>query len=145
MTAHYDNPAHITYNFGELDIGNGDIAAAIKQAPGYDACRIVEIQISVTEVFNAVTTQGFIRLGTAGDNDKFAELGLGAAAATDGYGIRDYDVGGVVTLKDAGYGGNGVIIFSQESISQIEVNFVAPVGGTPTGKGHVSIALAWWG
>ena len=115
-------------------------------------CFIEEIHVHVTELFNHTTNQGFVRIGTASDADAFAEMGMGLAADTDGWGIRDYDAAAAAnggtppTRKDNSYGGVGVINVGPEGadIDQLEVTTVQVTGGIPAGKGYVSICLAWW-
>jgi len=140
---HYDNPLTISYNLGLQDIAAGAVALAIAPPLGKTKCRIEDIHVAVTEVFNGVTTNAFIRIGTAGDADKFAELDMQAAAATNGYNIGDAPAA-ATPLKDVGYGGNGVVDLTQEAINQLEVVTVANTGGTPTGIGHVTVCISWW-
>ena len=141
----YDQPLVITYNFGLHDFAAGNLASAISAPRGMTGCRIEEIHVSVTEVFNAVTTPAFVRIGTSADADKFAELNMNVAAATDGYGIDD-DPDPDSVLIDNGYGGKGVVDMSSsgENIDQLEVVTVQNTGGTPTGIGHLTVAVAWW-
>ena len=141
----YDNPLTITYNFGLHDFAAGNLASAISAPRNATRCRIEEIHVSVTEVFNAVTTPAYVRIGTASDPDKFAELNMNAAAATDGYGIDD-DPDPSSVLTDNGYGGAGVVDMSSsgENIDQLEVVTVQNTGGTPTGIGHLTVTVSWW-
>lgn len=140
----YDRPLTISYGV-YLDYGSGDEALAIKPprrilsgAGNYNRNRgiIEDIHLMVAETFNQVTTQAFVRLGTASDNDYFAELGAGAAADTDGYNFRNagsvYKI--IDTVNDATIG----------AISQVEVNLVAPTGGTPAGMAHTTIVISWF-
>jgi len=141
----YDNPLTITYGIGltrEVDIADGSvIASAIQRPLGMTMCRVEEIHVQVTETFNAVTTSAFIRIGTASDADKFAELDMGTAAATDGYGTNDdtdaiKDAGQFIDLNRDGD--------SSASLDQLEVTTLANTGGTPAGKGIIHIVLSWW-
>lgn len=134
--SHYDNPVVITYSFGSINFGSGS-AYALKPPPGVSRGKIVDIQVQVSTLFTAVTTPAYIRLGTSGDADFYAELNMGTAAATDAYGIRNIS------------GGYDAVVFRsidivQDNLSQVEVVFVAPTGGTPAGVGVVNIAIAWW-
>lgn len=137
----YDNGRQISYSFGEIDFGAGGDALAIPVPYGAKGARIVDIAASVTETFTQDTTPGYVRLGTAADPDKFAELNLGVAADTDGYGTKDDDIfpaGSDEGIDLARDGDSGA------ALSQIEVAFVAPTGGTPAGKAYVNIAIEWW-
>lgn len=137
----YDQPLTIAYSLGLQDIAAAGAAFAIQKPKGMDHCRVEEIHVSVTEVFNAVTTAAFIRIGTASDADKFAELNMGTAAATDGYGTND----DTDAIKAAGLfidldrdGDSGA------ALDQLEVVTVANTGGTPTGIGYVTVVLSWF-
>ncbi len=143
MSINYDNPMRITYYFGLHDFAAGNLASAISIPNGVEMGRIEEMHVSVTEVFNEVSSAAFLRIGTAGDADHYAELDMGAAAATNGYGIAD-DATPADVLKDIGHGGKGVFHIAQENIGQLEVTTLQNTGGTPTGIGHLSITVAWW-
>ena len=143
----YDNPMRITYNLGQHDYGAGGDALAIpvpliQGVRRAQRCRIESIALLATETFNAVTTQAFVRVGDGSDADKYAELGAGTLADTNGLDLTEEST----ELKDNGYGGKGVVDVSTsgENISQLEVALVAPTGGTPAGIAHTSITIAWW-
>jgi len=139
----YDNPLTISYNFGLQDMAAAAFAGAISAPYGKTRCRIEEIHVSVTEVFNEVSTPAYVRIGVAADADKFAELNMGSAAATDGFGIDD-DAAPTTVRFDNGYGGEGVVDMTTEAIDQLEVVTVQNTGGTPTGIGYLTIAVSWW-
>lgn len=124
----YDIPRVITYSFPAVDFGAGDSAAAIKAPLGYRNGRIVDVAVNVTEVFNQVSTPGHVHIGTSGDADAYVDMNMAAAAAGSVFNTQD-DI-------DA-------IIDGDVDEVQLEVAFIAPVGGTPTGIGDVSIAIAW--
>lgn len=139
--ASYENPVTMSYNFGEVDFGAGDEATAISRPQKARYARIREIQVSATEGFTQDSTQGFVRIGTAGDNDKFAELGLSNTSDTDAIGTYDdnsaiKDAGKLIDMENDGD--------SSATLSQLELNLVAPTGGTPAGKGFVAIVIEWW-
>jgi len=119
----------ITYSLGEHDFGAGGDALAIKAPTGYENGYIVDVGVMVTETFTADTTPGYVRLGTTSDADAYAELNMGTAADTDYYNTQD---------------DTDAIISAAVTNSQIEVALVAPTGGTPAGKGHVNITVAWY-
>lgn len=130
----YDNPIFVTHNLGFHDFGAGAGAMAIKPPPGCKRGHVVDIQLDVRETFTQVTTPGFVRLGTAGDADKYAELNCGAAAITDAYNLKD----------SPGKAPAGSVDLEVDGISQVEVALVAPTGGTPAGQAYVSIVMAWY-
>ena len=137
----YDNPLVITYSWPEHDFGAGAGAHGIQSPAGLDSCRIIEIHVAVTETFTADTLAGFVRLGTAADPNRYAELQLDTTSLiTNGVGLRSDST---ALVNTAGYDA-GIIHMAQEGITQIEVVFDSPTGGTPAGKGIVSIALGWW-
>jgi len=137
----YDNPLTVSYGFGLVDYGAGDSAFAIQRPKGATMARIDEIHVSVTETFNGVTTNAFTQVGTAGDPNKFADMDMAAAAATDGYGTNDdpdaiLEAGQFIDLDRDGDAG--------ASLDQLEVAFIAPTGGVPAGIGYPTIVVSWW-
>ena len=141
MSQFYDNALTVSYNMGAYDFGNASEALAIQRPYGKSWARIEEIHVAVTETFTATTTPAYVRIGTASDNDKFAELNMSTAADTDGWGTNDDND----AIKSAGLdidldrdGDSGA------SLDQLEVNFVAPTGGSPAGIGFVTIVISWW-
>jgi hypothetical protein len=141
----YDHPLVLSYGIGltrEVDIADGAvIATAIQRPLGMTMARVKEIHVQVTETFNAVTTPAYIRVGTASDADKFAELNMGTAAATDGYGTNDDTdaikaAGKFIDLNRDGDSG--------ASLDQLEVTTLANTGGTPAGKGIITLVIEWW-
>lgn len=127
---YYSDGALITYTYPNVDFGEGTTNHAFKAPEGYTYGYLIDVGVAVTEVFNAVTTQAFVRVGTASDADAYAELAMGAAAATDYYNTQnDTD-----SIKDS------VI----PSYTQVEVACIAPTGGTPSGIGTVHITVRWF-
>ena len=128
----YDNPTTVSYCLGSHDFGAGAGAFAIKPPKGKKRGNVVDVQVQVTETFTQDTTPGYVRLGTTGDPDKYAELNMGAAAATDAYSLSDTNAS------------TNVIDLAVDSISQVEVALVSPTGGTPAGIGVVNIVIDWF-
>jgi len=124
----YDKPQLITYSYGSHDFAAAGQTLSLR-GPAGKVGKIVHIEVAATEVFNAVTTAAFVRVGTAADNDAYAELNLATTA--------DTDVADESTDTDA-------IIAGIPADTQVEVNFVANTGGTPTGIGYVQIAIEWF-
>ena len=137
----YDDPLTISYSFGLHDFAAGNLAVAIQRPKGVSSCRVDELHVAVTEVFNGVTTNAFLRIGTASDADKFAELDMGAAAATDGWGTNDDPdaVKAAGLFIDLDRDGD-----SSAALDQLEVTSLQNTGGTPTGIGWVTIVLSWY-
>lgn len=129
----YDLPVRVSYSFPSHDFGAGAGAHAIKPPKGMSQGNVVDIQLfAISETFNQVTTPAYVRLGTSGDADKYAELNCGAAAATDAY-----------NMDDGGTWGDRIDL-TADSISQVEVVFVAPTGGTPAGISAVNVVIDWF-
>lgn len=128
----YDNPRTITYSLGSHNFGAGAGAFAIRPPAGCKTGRVVDIHVMPTVTFTQVTTPAFVRVGTTGVPAKYAELNLGAAAATDGYNLSNTGVKPQPFDMEA------------DVISQLEVVFVAPTGGTPAGTGLVQVTVDWF-
>ncbi len=126
----YSDGPVINYPFPAVDFGAGGGNFAIKAPKGFSNGTIIEVSVTVTETFNAVTTAGFVRVGTSTDADAYVELAMGTAAATDAYGTADDPDAILDPLIPSG--------------TQVEVACVAPTGGTPAGIGTVNVAIQWY-
>lgn len=122
----YDMPQRQTFIFPAVDFGAGNSAHAFKLPAGLKGT-LVDVGVAVTETFNQVTTPGYVRVGTTGDADAYAELNMAAAAATDFYNTQDDT--------------DAIISEALPADTQIEVACVAPTGGTPAGIGTVHIVV----
>jgi len=126
----YDNPTVINYVLPAVNFGTGGGSFAVKAPSGFEHGRILDVGVAVTETFTAVTTPGYVRLGTTTDAAAYAELNMGTAAATDFHNTQD---------------DTDAIIDADVTDTQIEVACVAPTGGTtPAGIGSVHITIAWF-
>lgn len=125
----YENPQMQSYSFGAHDFGAGGDSFSIRGPAGKKG-RLVHVSVSATETFTDTTTPGYVRIGTAADNDAYAELNLGTTA--------DTDCVSEATDTDA------IIDEAIPADSQVEVTLVAPTGGTPAGIGHVHIGVEWY-
>jgi len=141
MSYGYDNPLTISYNFGVEDFADAAQALAIQRPNGKKFARIEDLHVAVTETFNAVTTSAFLRIGTASDADKFAELDMTTAADTDGYGTVDDTDAIKAAGKEIDMDNDGD---SAAAIDQLEVATIANTGGTPAGQGYITIVVSWW-
>jgi hypothetical protein len=138
----YDNPLQTTHRFEAHDFGAGAGDEAIRVPNGKTMARIADIFVSdITEAFTDDTTAAFVRVGTAADPDKFAELDMVEAAISDAHGTRDDTdaikaAGNFIDLPRDGDSG--------AALAQLEVTFVAPTGGTPAGIGSANVVMEWW-
>ena len=136
----YDNPTRITYTYPSLAFGGTSSSTTIKPPRGLYQARIEDIHVAVTVLFTAVTTPAYVRLGYSADHDYYAELNMGTAAASAGYGT--VDITGAtspiyrrIDLRNDPTPG---------TLTGVLVNFVAATGGTPAGTGTVAICLSWY-
>lgn len=128
----YSNPRNITYGLGVQNFTT-PITRFVKPPPRCNRAIIIDIAASITVLFTAVTTAGFVRVGTAADNARYAELNMGVAAANTAYNATD--VPG--SIRAIG------IDMARDAITSVRIGTVAPTGGTPAGTADVWIAIAW--
>ena len=127
----YSNPflqAH--YQWHLHDFGAGAAAHEVKGPLGRRG-RLKFISCNTSETFNAVTTPGYVRVGTAGDNDAYAELNFATAAAD-------------ITFDSDRDDTNAIIDGDIPADTDVVVNFVSPTGGTPAGIATVNIFIDWF-
>lgn len=127
----YSNPKIITYALG-VQAFTTPITRFVKPPRRANRGVIVDIATSVTVLFTAVTTAGFVRVGTAGDNAKYAELNMGTAAANSAY--TAVDVPGSIKSD---------IDMARDAITSVRIATIAPTGGSPAGTADVWIPIAW--
>ena len=123
----YDNPDRRLYNYTH-DFGAGSEIFSLRGPTGKRGT-LQHVAVAVTETFTDTTTQGFVRVGTAADNDAFAELQMGTAADEDYWDQTDDT--------------DSIIDAAIPADTLVEVNLVAPTGGTPAGQGLVLIEIDW--
>lgn len=127
----YADPDRRQYSFGEIDFGDAAEVLSITGPKGAKGI-LHAIHVAATETFTADTTPAYVRVGTAADPDAYAEMNLGTLADTDSASSDDG-----TTDPDA------IIAESIPADTQVEVTTVAPTGGTPAGKGFVTIIIDW--
>ena len=127
----YDHADRRSYEFGEIDFGAGGEVVSITGKKSKKGI-LRSIHVAATETFNEVTTEADVQVGTAADPDAFAKFQLGSLADTDSASSDD-----ATTDTDA------IIDKDIPADTQVEVTFTAPTGGTPAGKGHVSVLIDW--
>lgn len=124
----YSEPMFETYLLPSHDFGAGAGTDIISGPDGHKG-RLLNVTIlTVTEVFNSVTTNALIRVGTSADPDKHAEMSIDDTA----------DLGSDSILAAELY--NTEIAADED----VHIDYVAPTGGTPTGIGQVQINIMWY-
>lgn len=136
----YDNPTRLTYTYPALAFGGTSSSTTIKPPRGKYNGVVEDIHVAVTVLFTAVTTPAYVRLGYSGDNDYYAELNMGTAAASAGYGTVDITGATSPIFRKIDLLNDPV----PGELSAVLVNFVAATGGTPAGTGTVAISIGWW-
>lgn len=127
----YSLPDRRSYVFPSVDYGAGDSAQSI-QGPKGKSGRLIDIELSATETFNSVTTDGYTNVGTASDTDAYAHFVQGDLAATD-------SVSGQDGVTDTDW----LIDAAIPADTQVEVTFIAPTGGTPAGIATTTVWIDW--
>lgn len=128
----YDKLIPFSFSLGTRTVGStftGNFRIGIPRRA--QMARVLDINCNVTTLFTQVTTPGFIRVGTAGNNAKFAELNMGAAPANAAYNFSDNN------------GFRDVWRRSVDAIDELLVTLVAPTGGTPAGVADVHIIVGF--
>lgn len=129
----YDLPRQLTYSLGLHDFGAGAGVRHIKAPTTKQSStrgKLVSVAVDTTEAFTADTTAGFVRVGTAADPDAFAELNMSTALINVWWSEAD-DTDAIIDADIPA----GTIV---------EVDFVAPTGGTPAGIGYVYVSIDWY-
>ena len=122
----YDNPRTLTIPLGSVNFATNG-ASSFKLPNGLRG-RLVDIGVIATTSFTAATTGAAVNIGTTADPDAYASLGsLGTLAATDTFN----------TTNDP----TAIINADLPADTQIEVQFVAPTGGSPAGVGLVYVVV----
>jgi hypothetical protein len=140
----YDNPYPVTYVYPALAFGGASSASTIKppkRSAGSGTMKngiIHDIHVAVTVLFTAVTTPAFVRLGYSADHDYYAELNMGAAAASAGINAGEqstYPIFRAIDLANDPTPG---------ALTAVLLNFVAATGGSPAGTGTTMINIGWY-
>lgn len=141
----YDNALVIPYHYLLHDFGNGAATFEVKPPKGCKNGRLVEIEVDVQETFTEDTEEGEVKVGNSNDDDLYGTLELGTdAAAGEVFNSEDYDI-----WKADGANGSGFIDLLRDgsggaAVDDVLIGFVSPTGGTPAGKGEVTVTIAWW-
>ena len=119
----YDKVKTITYTLDNYDFGaTADESFSFRLPTGYTG-RLVKIGVMVTEAFVSTSTNAFVQLGTASDDDAYGQLEIANGAA-------DVDCYDETDDTDA------IIDEDIPADTLLEVNLLQAYAGSPTGKGN---------
>ena len=144
----YSNPNFVTYT---RSIGTSDAAWAVSAPPGCTKARLVDIQVSATTTFNAVTTSAKVGVGVTGNTSVLGLLTIGTTAAGSAVGLRT-QVSRVGTLNPTSWTidltGTTNTIPSGTKIPEVSgpllITYTAMTGGSPAGAGILDVTLGWF-
>jgi len=111
------------------DFGAGGEAMTFRGPKGKQGT-IKEINVDSFELFTAVTTEAFIRLGSATSGYEYVNMGLGTLA----------DAANVSMTAVAA----DLVLEALPADTDVHITLVAPTGGTPAGKAHYHIMIEWY-
>ena len=111
------------------DFGAGGEAMTFRGPKGKQGT-INEISVDAFETFTAVTTEAFVRLGSATSGYEYVNMGLGTLA----------DAANVSMTAVAA----DLVLEALPADTDVHITLVAPTGGTPAGKAHYHIMIEWY-
>lgn len=128
----YDNPVTINHTFGLFDFGGAAVEILSFKGPPGKVGVIKQIGVSVIEAFLVDTGVGRVRVGTAADNDAYAELNIPDAVADEAYFSQVDDTDAIKAL-------------TIPADQLVEVNLVNGTDGSGvTGQGWINILIDWF-
>lgn len=135
----YSNPVRVTYSFGTIAFTTA-LTQLVSPPPRTNQARVVDIHVRVTVTFTNTTTAALVNIGTAATAAKYAQLNMSTTAAGAAW---NFTTAGGTPYNEA------AVIFSdinllRDAVSQIQLQVVAPTGGTPAGTGALDIHMAWF-
>ena len=127
----YPHGRVITYKSNVVqDLGAGVGTAWSFKGPKGKVGRIIDVGMHITETFTADTLAGMVLVGTEGDPNKYAQLEMGLAAATNFWN----------TVDDT----DAILIETLPADTQVEVTHSSPTDGTPAGIGWPQVSVEWY-
>jgi len=136
----YSSPLYLTYSSGSLNFASGTVAQQVKPPLGIVGGRVVDIHVRTSVVFTATTTSAKVNVGTVATAAKYAQLDMGTAAANVSRNFRDT----AGTPINEGVNVFSDIDLARDGVSLIQLQYVAPTGGSPTGTGIADVCIAWY-
>lgn len=128
----YENPNREKHIISHAhDFGAGGLTDSLIIGPKGKRGRLVDIELfNITEAFTADTTPGYVRVGTSGDADAYAEMSCGTAAIKAAYRASQNDTDAIINAD-------------LPADTAIYVDLVAPTGGMPAGIAGVAVVIDW--
>ena len=111
------------------DFGAGGEAMTFRGPKGKQGT-IKEINVDAFETFNAVSSEAYIRLGSATSGYEYVNMGLGTLA----------DAANAQLTAVAA----DLVLEALPADTDVHITLVAPTGGTPAGKAHYHIMIEWY-
>ena len=124
----YSNPTPYCFTFLH-DFGAATEGLIFRGPSGMQGT-IQEVEVMAYEVFNAVTTEAAVNIGSAALGAEYVAMGLGTLADGDEQRMTD-------TAAD-------LVLAALPADTDIHLTLKAPTGGTPTGKAYVQIMVHWY-
>ena len=132
----YSNKKLIRHTLPLFDFGGGSAEIMSFKVPkdehgNNQKAKLVDIGVMATEVFETLTTEGSVQVGTAANNDAYGKLNITTATADEACFNVDNDADAILSSSiDAG--------------TLIEVNLTNGTGSGVTGQGIPYIDLYTW-
>lgn len=124
----YSKPLFVTYGHGLLVMTNA-LTTNLIPPPGSKNGRVEDIHLRSTVTFTNTTTAALVNVGTAASATKYAQLNCGVTAA-------GASLNGPVISSD--------INFDRDGVTSVQLQVVAPTGGSPAGTGFLDVIMAWY-
>ena len=143
----YSQPLTQTYSF---DVGTSDATFSVQPPLDKTNCRMVDMCMSATTTWNAVTTSANATVGFTNDLDAMGVLDYATTAAGGSVGLgASYQSGTNPTNPTVLLGGDtnpsGTAAGDIPEIQgPITITHTANTGGTPAGAGKLHVTLAWY-
>jgi len=143
----YTQPKRVTYT---RSIAVTTATWAIAPPPGASAARVVDIGVSVTTTYNAVTTSARVGVGIASNVNigGYVDLATTAAGSAVGFGTSfNKGANPLVPLIDLTGTANPSAISAYqpavEALGPVLITFTANTGGSPAGAGIAEVTIDW--
>lgn len=143
----YDSPNRITYT---RSIATTTTTWAVAPPLGCTRARLVDISVSATTTYNAVTTSATVGVGVSGAVNVLGVVTLGTVAGGASIGFGSQFSKNVNPSLDAGVlglgGSSNTVTDGTHPVvtGPILITFTANTGGTPAGAGIADVTIDWY-